>query len=115
MVSPIPLMVVPTRLRSARSPAEAAEPAAAEAATAAPATAAPAIAAAPEAATAEAAATEAAATEPPKRSQPPPEKLLKRSAPWLRACCSRSAQEVSDDALCQPLEVCCCQPEPELR
>lgn len=55
---------------------------------------------------------------PPKRlAQPPPWlKLLKLLYAWLRACCSRSAQEVSSPAaLCQPEAVCFCQPEPSLR
>src|SRR5262245_65038549 len=49
----------------------------------------------------------------PKRSpQPPLLKLLNRSWPMLRACCSRSAHDVSPPAACQPLDVCCCQPLP---
>src|SRR5262249_50697211 len=48
---------------------------------------------------------------------PPPLwlKLSTRLWPVLRACCSLSAHEVSPDAFCQPLDVCCCQPLPLLR
>src|SRR5262245_61394049 len=63
---------------------------------------------------------------PPTRSPPPPPpnrspqlpvwlKLSKRCPPSARACCSRSAQDVSPDALCQPLDVRCCHPLPLFR
>src|SRR5262245_33627219 len=42
-------------------------------------------------------------------------KLLNRFSPSLRACCSLSAHDVSPDALCHPLDVCCCQPLPLFR